>query len=217
MPAQVANKVKNSGLYTLAEYSYKHVDYVTISAFTERWHPETNSFHMPFGEMTITLDDVFQILRIPVVGNCIYKETDDRDSVQLLGEYLSVEEKEAKEQLNDSNSVKLNFLLESFGEKANKDDATEGDCVLVARAYILYLLGCTLFCDKSGTKVPVNYLRCLENVNELNGQAWGMGALAFLYRQLGLASRRDVKQMAGYLTLLTVSISFFYSIMCTIY
>jgi len=28
---------------------------VVISAFVEQWQPETNTFHKPFGEMTITL------------------------------------------------------------------------------------------------------------------------------------------------------------------
>ncbi|GAU30353.1 hypothetical protein TSUD_57640 [Trifolium subterraneum] len=44
------------------------VDPQLLSAFTERWHPETSSFHMPFGEMTITLDDVACLLHIPVRG-----------------------------------------------------------------------------------------------------------------------------------------------------
>src|SRR5207249_3102661 len=34
----------------------------------ERWHPETSSFHMPFEEITVTLDDVFCLLHIPVNG-----------------------------------------------------------------------------------------------------------------------------------------------------
>lgn len=137
---------------------------------------------MHFGDMIITLDDVVQILKIPVVGSCIYKESDDRNSVELLVDYLDLDGNVAKEQLNDSNSMKLNLLLDTFEEKENKEDANEDDYVVVVRAYILYLLGYTLFCDKSITKVAVNYLRCLKNINHLNEQAWGMGSLAFLYR-----------------------------------
>ncbi len=47
------------------------LDMPLISAFVERWQPDTNSFHLPFGEMTIMLRDVFQILRIPVKGRMV--------------------------------------------------------------------------------------------------------------------------------------------------
>ncbi|GAU45982.1 hypothetical protein TSUD_401220 [Trifolium subterraneum] len=57
-----------SGLKWLERTSLSKVDPQLLSAFTERWHPETSSFHMPFGEMTITLDDVACLLNIPVRG-----------------------------------------------------------------------------------------------------------------------------------------------------
>ncbi|KAL3651720.1 hypothetical protein CASFOL_004722 [Castilleja foliolosa] len=49
---------KATGLSMVPEMSYSGCDKNVITAFVERWHPETNSFHLPFGEMTITLDDV---------------------------------------------------------------------------------------------------------------------------------------------------------------
>ena len=45
-----------------------------VSTFVERWQPETNTFHMLFGEMTITLDDVSTILGIPVTGKSVLVE-----------------------------------------------------------------------------------------------------------------------------------------------
>ncbi|XP_028071598.1 uncharacterized protein LOC114273961 [Camellia sinensis] len=60
--------VEQSGLSVLVDHTYRHGNRVTISAFVERWHPETNTFHMPDGEMTVTLDDVQTILGIPVTG-----------------------------------------------------------------------------------------------------------------------------------------------------
>jgi len=33
---------------------------------TKRWHEETSNFHLPVGEMTITLDDVACLLGIPI-------------------------------------------------------------------------------------------------------------------------------------------------------
>ena len=48
--------------------NYEHVDERLVSTFIERWNPETNSFHMSFGEMTITLADVFFIMGINIEG-----------------------------------------------------------------------------------------------------------------------------------------------------
>ncbi|CAN0899135.1 hypothetical protein LINGRAHAP2_LOCUS20093 [Linum grandiflorum] len=33
-----------------------------LQAFIQRSQPDTNTFHMPFGEMTLTLHDVWNIL-----------------------------------------------------------------------------------------------------------------------------------------------------------
>ncbi|GAU23699.1 hypothetical protein TSUD_304740 [Trifolium subterraneum] len=60
--------LNDSGLKWLERTSLSKVDPQLLSAFTERWHPETSSFHLPFGEMTITLDDVACLLHIPVRG-----------------------------------------------------------------------------------------------------------------------------------------------------
>ncbi|RYR21384.1 hypothetical protein Ahy_B03g066663 isoform A [Arachis hypogaea] len=39
-----------------------------ISAFVERWRSETHTFHLPWGECTITLEDVAMQLGLPVDG-----------------------------------------------------------------------------------------------------------------------------------------------------
>ena len=48
---------------------HQHIDRVVISAFVERWQLDTNTFHMPWGEMTIMLHDVQQILGIGINGS----------------------------------------------------------------------------------------------------------------------------------------------------
>ncbi|MCI29364.1 serine/threonine-protein phosphatase 7 long form-like protein, partial [Trifolium medium] len=47
-----------TGLEDLAKIGYQHLDLCLISALAERWHEEASSFHMPAGEITVTLDDV---------------------------------------------------------------------------------------------------------------------------------------------------------------
>ncbi|GLJ17130.1 hypothetical protein SUGI_0296410 [Cryptomeria japonica] len=36
-----------------------------LTALVERWHSETCTFHLPMGEMIVTLEDVYRILQIP--------------------------------------------------------------------------------------------------------------------------------------------------------
>ncbi|RXH69503.1 hypothetical protein DVH24_037287 [Malus domestica] len=54
--------ITESCLLPLLECTYRIVDKIVVSAFVERWQPETNTFHLPFGEMTITLDDVSNLI-----------------------------------------------------------------------------------------------------------------------------------------------------------
>jgi hypothetical protein len=41
---------------------------MAITAMVDRWRPETHSFHLPCGKMTVTLEDVAMILRLPIRG-----------------------------------------------------------------------------------------------------------------------------------------------------
>ncbi|KAK9086684.1 hypothetical protein Syun_029078 [Stephania yunnanensis] len=64
------------------------------------------------------------------------------------------------------------------------------------------LVVCTLFADKSGSRVSIALLKLLEDLDDVGNYAWGAAALAYLYRHLGSATRVLVSQIAGYLTLL---------------
>lgn len=194
----------DSGLSSLIRCSYQSASKALVSAFVERWQPETNTFHMPFGEMTITLDDVSAILSIPVSGRSLSSPTlsTDRDAVSLLHRALCVSNAVARDELSrvHGHSVRLQWLRDTF--RAVTDAAGLPSVQFAARAYLLYVLGCTLFTDKSGTRVSIQYLDPLLQLDRIHTYAWGAAGLAHLYRQLGLATRRDVKQIAGYLTLL---------------
>ena len=39
-----------------------------LSALVDRWRPETHTFHMPFGEITVTLKDIAMITGLPIRG-----------------------------------------------------------------------------------------------------------------------------------------------------
>lgn len=63
--------ISRSRLEPLVTASYRSVNKIIVSSFVERWQSETNTFHMPFGEMTITLDDVASIIGIPMTGRIV--------------------------------------------------------------------------------------------------------------------------------------------------
>ena len=68
-----------------------------ISAFVERWHKETSNFHLPVGEVTITLDDVASLLHLPIIGAFHSFETLHFDkAVSMLMELLEVSGDEAR-------------------------------------------------------------------------------------------------------------------------
>ncbi|XP_015943712.1 serine/threonine-protein phosphatase 7 long form homolog [Arachis duranensis] len=90
-----------------------------ISTLMERWRPETHTFHLPWGEVTITLQDVAYRLGLrthgnPVGGNRVLQmsQTDDSETLQqyvrcyimlLIGGYLMTNK--------SNNLVHLHWLL----------------------------------------------------------------------------------------------------------
>ena len=68
MPEEMRMIVRNFYLLEFADCSLTMLDASLLSAFVERWHPETSSFHLPFGDMTMTLDDVDALFHILIAG-----------------------------------------------------------------------------------------------------------------------------------------------------
>ncbi|XP_028126177.1 protein MAIN-LIKE 1-like [Camellia sinensis] len=158
----------DSRLISLVSYSYKFVNKVVVSAFVERWQPEANTFHLPFGEMSPTLDDFNAILGILVIGKSVScKKLLNVDAANMLAEALGVTIDEANVALKvaQGQSIKVEWLRQRFRSMSDADNDNTIECV-----------------------------------------ARGAAALAFLYQQLGTATRYAVKQMAGYMTLLEARI-----------
>ncbi|KAM7489675.1 hypothetical protein LguiB_027159 [Lonicera macranthoides] len=113
----VQQRVRNSGLLPLIEHNYRCIDYVAVTAFIERWQPDINTFHLPFGEMTITLDDVISILGVSVVGSCFSgrwggKEIGYKNAIELTKEGLGVSEAEVVNECDKAFSLRLGWIKE---------------------------------------------------------------------------------------------------------
>jgi len=51
------------------------LDYALITTLVERWWPKMHAFHLPYGKITITLQDMEVIMRVPVEGLLVVGKT----------------------------------------------------------------------------------------------------------------------------------------------
>ncbi|CAL5191151.1 unnamed protein product [Lathyrus oleraceus] len=66
MSELVRRIVVDFGILAFADCSLTMLDASLLTIFVERWHKETSSFHLPFGEMTITLNDASSPFHLPI-------------------------------------------------------------------------------------------------------------------------------------------------------
>jgi hypothetical protein len=89
-------RMQGTGLGWFQDTSYSLIDHGLICAFVERWHEETSSFHLPFGEMTVILDDVSYLFHLPIDGMLLSHSTITRDeAVEWMVEQLGSDPGEA--------------------------------------------------------------------------------------------------------------------------
>ena len=56
----------------------RQYDRVLVTAMVELWSPETHCFHLPFGEVTIRLQDVQVLFGLYINGDVVYIEDTTR-------------------------------------------------------------------------------------------------------------------------------------------
>ncbi|XP_006579173.1 protein MAIN-LIKE 1-like [Glycine max] len=94
---EIEGLVVASGLSPLIACSLDTSDQGLMFAFVECWHKETSSFHLPVGEVTITLDDVASLLHFPIVRAFhSFELLHVDDIVEMLVELLVVSAAEAR-------------------------------------------------------------------------------------------------------------------------
>ncbi|XP_058758756.1 protein MAIN-LIKE 1-like [Vicia villosa] len=130
--------VSGSGLASLQRTSLTKIDVNLVSAFVERWHVETSSFHMPFGEMTITLDDVASLLHLPIGGMFWYphEHVTEEMVVDLGCEFLGVDRDVMAEHVRSCRGAyySLQWLYDRF-----KEYRAAGSWAFATRAYLMML------------------------------------------------------------------------------
>ncbi|XP_039053184.1 protein MAIN-LIKE 2-like [Hibiscus syriacus] len=169
--------LSQSGLYGVKFLRGFKVMSALISALIECWRSETHTFHLPYGEMTITLEDVAYQLGVPINGmSLVLRNTYKINNVisNLLGN-------EAPTDVIDGLRVRIMWLEREF---RIDEQSTEQEVIYAARAYLLTLIGGILLPDKSGNLVHTQYLSVMEDLAVCRHYSWGYAILAFLYREL---------------------------------
>lgn len=60
------------------------INWGMLIALVERWHSEHNTFHLPTGEMTVTLEHVYRILWISVMGDLVFYDLTEQAGIDAL-------------------------------------------------------------------------------------------------------------------------------------
>jgi hypothetical protein len=123
-----------------------------ITAMVDRWRPETHSFHLPCGEMIVTLEDVAMILRLPIRG---WPVTGHASSLghEPPSKVPSVKGREVR--------VHVSWLREEFQECPQ--DADEATVTLYAWAWVWHMFATVLFLDSTGDAVSWMHISALSD------------------------------------------------------
>ena len=110
--SRIYETVHRSGLAPVISCSHRVASRPMLSTFYERWQPETTTFHLPFSEMTITLDDVASILHIPITGSMIsFSQPLQVDDVNaLLVGLMGTTDVEASRETEQCRSLSVRLL-----------------------------------------------------------------------------------------------------------
>ncbi|KAL5147235.1 Protein MAIN-LIKE 2 [Glycine soja] len=147
-------------------------------------------------------DDVSSLLHIPITGALhSFEPLVTSNAVALLTELLEVTPNEATAETRQAGGphVWLSWLRDMYQSRCQARQ-----WVAAARTYLLHLVGCTLFANKSATQVHVVHLQAFRDLGQAGAFSWGAAALVHLYDQLNEASQAPTLQMAGYISLLQI-------------
>ena len=154
--------------------------------------------HMPWGEMTIALHDVHLILDLPISGSTVTHRIDRPSVAARVQEFFAFTEEQMV-----AGGIRRRGLSHRDLRVQCQGYADEYP-LTTASGFLMYLLGSTLFTDKSQHKISPDLLILVDDLDEAMTRSWATATLAYLYRRLGEATRVDCRQMCGCLTLLQV-------------
>ncbi|KAL0357401.1 UNVERIFIED_CONTAM: protein MAIN-LIKE 2 [Sesamum calycinum] len=179
------------------------IDTHLITALVERW-PRDAYFHFSVGEATVTLQDISIIWALPIEGNLI-TGVDIKWTTQQWQNYCH---QWLGFRPNDNafkqSRIKLSALLDWLLNNTCDDDSPFDNVLQEARVCVMCIIGGILCPDATGNTVSLLYLRHMEIIDEERPSNWGTAVLAYLYRELCMASQRGKTNIGGAMQLLQI-------------
>ncbi|MFQ6653970.1 hypothetical protein Gotur_025118, partial [Gossypium turneri] len=123
--------------------------------------------------------------RSPVTGVTAFTEPAAL-CYQLLGDSPNDDE-------SNFTGLKFTWLKAKVGQLSA--NATEGELMCAARAYIMHIIGGVLMPDASNNKVHIMYLPLLADLTNVCSYSWSFAVLAVLYRELCRTTKPSVVDM----------------------
>lgn len=204
--ADVVRAIRDAGFDGVYNIGTLRHDAGLITAFVERWRPETHTFHLRFGEATITLEDVHHILGLRTTGDPVIHDEDRislDDCRRTIGELLGVYPDDT---VVNRAGIKISWMVQHFGGCERLDeyaDGYDGELIFHTRAHLLLIIG-SLFPSPSGNRIQFSLLHYVEDLTRIRSYSWGSAALAYLYRSLCSSSIGAKTDLCGCMTLLQV-------------
>ena len=189
IPDPVRNYIRRAGFEGVLNCGFKPLDHALITALVERWRPETHTFHLPIGEVTVTLQDVQLMWGLRIDGEVVTgreRKWSLAEKVDMCYRLLGIQ----TDQVHFKGAQLKMPFLRAVLDTPFPDNPTNEQIMQRARAYILLLLGGSIFPDASDNAVHMNLLVLLEDFDRCGGLCWGSAALACLYRNLCKAATK---------------------------
>ncbi|MBA0796578.1 hypothetical protein Gohar_007340, partial [Gossypium harknessii] len=139
----IDNYLREAGFWYVATIGRGcKLDPKLISVLIERWRPEMHTFHLPYKERTITLEDVQFQLRLPVDVSALAGSIQSTNWGAVCYDLLGV--------ILDNiyrGRIEMGWLRDTFLEPGN--DLIEVERIRYARTYILEMIRGYLMPDLS--------------------------------------------------------------------
>ncbi|XP_044428672.1 protein MAIN-LIKE 1 [Triticum aestivum] len=148
--------IKQAGLLQGIQFvsrSMPNLNVPLVSALADQWRPETHSFHLRTGEMTVTLEDVSLITSLAIDGMPLCMSTDSdgwrEQMIALIGMApteveADVEEGEEKKK-REKKAARPAFTCIQNNFATCAPDTTDDVIQTHARVYMWYVVSRTLF------------------------------------------------------------------------